>query len=201
VFNASNGRINIRRFETKHQIAREIQTSPISSTILCPGPFYTDFNFPQFAYWEGDKVIFSTPAAPSKTMGWADPGHDIGWFARAAFDTGPDFMKGQEVPICGKLISYSDLAAKLTAVTGIKSEYRQCTADEFEKRFENHSEMDRKDMAALGRWLAVAPTDRACYGTVDMDRLLIADREIRVKALTWEAFLERTRWSGPVKEN
>lgn len=134
-------------------------------------------------------------------MAFADPGHDIGWFARAAFDKGPTFMEGEAVPVCGQSISYSDLAEKFTAVIGIKAEYRQCTVEEFQERFKNHSERDRKDMAALGEWLAIAPSDKACYGTMDMERALAVDREIRVKALTWEAFLERTRWAGPQKNH
>jgi hypothetical protein len=201
IFNASNGRVNIRQFETKHQISLEIQSSSTPSTILCPGPFYTDFQDAQYAYWEGETVIFSTPAAPSNKMGFTDPGHDIGWFARAALDKGPDFMEGQEVPVCGQLISYSDLAAKFTAVMGIKAEYRQCTDEEFEARFENYSEPDRKDMGALGKWLAIAPSDRACYGTIPKERLFDAESGIRVKALTWEVFLERTRWTGPLRDN
>jgi hypothetical protein len=66
VFNASNGRINIRHFETKHQIALWLRVSPVQSTILCPGPFYTDFNDMQYASWDSGVVVFSTPAAPTK---------------------------------------------------------------------------------------------------------------------------------------
>jgi hypothetical protein len=142
-------------------------------------------------------VIFSTPASPDKKMGFADPGHDIGWFTRAAFKKGPEFMKQQYVPVCGQSISYDDLALRFFAVTGIKAEYRQCSAEEFEARFENFSEADRKDMGALAKWLAVAPSDGVCYGTIDMERLSFAERGLNVKALSWEAFLERTRWSGP----
>jgi hypothetical protein len=201
IFNASNGRINIRRFETKYQVSLDIKSSSIPSTILCPGPFYTDFQTPQYAYWEGERVIFSTPAAPSNKMGFTDPGHDIGWFARAAFDKGPDFMEGEEVPVCGELISYSDLAENFTCVTGIKAEYLQCTVEEFEARFEDYSEPDRKDLGGLGKWLAIAPSDMSCYGTIPMDRSFRAESGSRVKALTWEKFLERTRWGGPARDN
>ena len=134
-------------------------------------------------------------------MGFADPGYDIGWFARASLDNGPEFLQGQEVPVCGQSISYSDLALRFTAVRGIKAEYRQCTPEEFERRYEELGGPERQDMAALGRWLAIAPSDRACYGTIDMKRLMVAETKMRVKALSWEAFLERTRWSGPMRGN
>lgn len=197
IFNASDGRINVRRFETKYQISLEIQSSSIKSTILCPGPFYTDFQNPQYAYWEGSTVVFSTPAAPGKSMGFADPGHDIGWFAKAAFDEGPDYRKGQVLPVCGRSISYSELAGKFSAVTGIKAEYRQCGIEEFEARFGRHLTLDKRDMGELGKWLAIAPDNMTCYGTIEMERLYAVESDLRVKALTWEAFLMRTAWMGP----
>ena len=73
-----------------------------------------------------------TPATPSNKMGSADPGLDIGCFARAALDRGPGFMEGQEAPVCGLSISSSDLAANITALRGIKAEYRKCSPEEFE---------------------------------------------------------------------
>ena len=62
----------------------------------------------QYASWDGKVVVFSTPAAPTKRMGWSDPGHDIGWFARAAFDVGPECMGGDHVPVSGPVFSYED---------------------------------------------------------------------------------------------
>jgi hypothetical protein len=203
IFKASNGEIIIRQFETKDQIYRQIQSCSIPSTILCPGPFYTDFNKSIFAYWEADnKLVLSTPAEGSKRMSWADPGHDIGWFARAAFDKGPEWMKGQQVPVCGQSISYSELATQLSAVTGIKAVYRQCSIEEFEKRLGAYKEVDvdQEDMMALGKWLTIAPDDKACYGTIEMDRLRAMENDLGVKALSWEQFLERTYWRGPIQK-
>jgi len=197
IFNASNGLINVRRFETKHQISLEIQASAIPATILCPGPFYTDFHDPQYASWDGTTVIFSTPAAPHKSMGFADPTHDIGWFARAAFDKGPEYMAGQDIPVCGRSMSYAELASKFTAVTGIKAAYRQCDMQEFEARFKNHVAPDKRDMGALGKWFEIAPDEKTCYGTLDVGRLYDVERDLNVKALTWEAFLAKRGWRGP----
>jgi hypothetical protein len=134
-------------------------------------------------------------------MGFADPGHDIGVFARAAFDAGPQFMRGQNVPVCGQLIAYEDLASRFTAVAGIKAEYRQCTIEEFRGRFDGQGigEGEERDMAALARWLAVAPSEGACYGTIDLQHVIEAEEGLQVKALSWEMFLERTRWGGPPK--
>lgn len=92
-------------------------------------------------------MILSTPAAPNKSMGWADPGYDIGCFSRAAFDRDPEWMKCLQVPVCGQSISYSDLAIKITAVTGTETTYRQCGVEEFEARTEN-SEDTRKELGA-----------------------------------------------------
>jgi hypothetical protein len=130
-------------------------------------------------------------------MGFADPGHDIGWFARAAFDKGPDYMKGQDIPVCGQAIAYSEIAGQFSAVTGVKAKYRQCETEEFESRFKDHVAPDKRDMEALGKWFAIAPDDMTCYGTMEMERLTAVERDLNVKALTWEMFLWRTAWNGP----
>lgn len=130
-------------------------------------------------------------------MGFADPGHDIGWFARAVFDIGPEYMKGQDIPVCGQAIAYSDLASNFTAVTGVKSEYRQCGVEEFEARFEKHVAPDKRDMGALGKWLSIAPDNKTCYGTMDTDYLDTVESDLKTKALTWEAYLAKRTWKGP----
>jgi len=199
IFNASEGSINIRYFETVYETCRRIQKSSMPATILCPGPFYTDFNGTPYAYWEGDTLIFSTPAAPDKRMGWADPGHDIGWFTRAVFDMGPEWMAGLEVPVCGQSIEHSDLASKFAAATGLKAEYRQCSVEEFAEK--SGSDTERKnELKGVGEWFSIAPDDRACYGTVEMSRLFKAEKDLQRKALTWEMFLQRTGWKGPPKK-
>jgi hypothetical protein len=131
-------------------------------------------------------------------MGWADPGHDIGWFSRVAFDRGPELMKGLQVPVCGQSISYSDLESKITAVTGVKATYRQCSVEEFEARAENSEEW-RKEIGALGHWLAIAPDNKTCYGTIEMDWSIEVEKDLGTKALSWEMFLRRTGWRGPPK--
>jgi hypothetical protein len=153
----------------------------------------------EYASWDGDVVVFSTPASPTKRMGWSDPGHDIGWFARAAFDVGPGFMRGEHVPVSGPVFSYEDLASKFSAVTGIKAVYRQCTLDEF-GTLEGVDGLKGKEVRALGEWLAIAPDNASCYGTIAMDKLKPVEREMGVRALSWEMFLERTGWRGPVKK-
>jgi len=107
-------------------------------------------------------------------------------------------MKGLQIPVCGQSISYSDLAAKITAVTGMKATYRECSVEEFEAKADN-SENSRKEIGALGHWLEVAPDNKTCYGTIEMDRLIKVERDLGIKALSWEMFLRRTGWRGPPK--
>jgi hypothetical protein len=190
VSNASNGRIDIRYFETAYQISRQIQSSSVPATILCPGPFYTDFTDLKYAYWEGDAIVLSTPAAPSKRMAWADPGHDTGLFARALLD---------KWPVCGQSISYSEMASKLAALTGMNAKYLQCSVEEFEARSLLFEEVSKEDLRALGAWLAIAPDDMACYGTVDAARSREVQIALGVKALTWENFLKRRMLRLPTK--
>ena len=144
-------------------------------------------------------MVFSTPAAPTKRIGWSDPGHNIGWFARAAFDVGPDSMKDGHVPVSGPVFRYEDLASKFSAVTGIKAVYRQCSLEEFAS-LEVVDSVKGKEVRALGEWLAITPDDGACYGTIGMDKLQQARREMGVQALSWERFLERTGWRGPLEK-
>ncbi|KAH7381783.1 hypothetical protein BKA64DRAFT_213355 [Cadophora sp. MPI-SDFR-AT-0126] len=199
---ASNGEIQIRHFEIKHQIALQLRGSKVPSTILCPGPFYTDFQDMGYASFDSAAgvVVFSTPAPPQKRMGWSDPGHDIGWFARAVLDAGYEVLKDlEEVPVCGQNVSYEELASKFSAVTGIKAEYRQCGVEEFGER-EGTQGVKGMEAKELGRWLAVAPDGKTCYGTIEVDVLELVERKLGVKALSWEKFLERTGWRGPKKE-
>jgi hypothetical protein len=81
----------------------------------------------------------------------------------------------------------------------LKAEYKHCSVEELEARSGNDPEK-RKELRALKQWLADAPDDRACYGTVEMSRLIRADKELGRKALTWEKFLERTRLRGPSRK-
>lgn len=195
---ASDGRIGIRYFETKHQFSLKLRASAIPSTVLCPGPFYTDLEDLHCVHSNGDTVTFSTPAASTKRMGWADPGRDIGWFVRAVLDVGPGFMKGQEVPVCGQSIAYDELATKFTAVTGIKAVYNQCTEEEFAAASKNIVAPKDNASKALGKWLAIAPDDRTCYGTIDCSILTEVEETLGVKGSTWESFLDRTGWRGPL---
>lgn len=197
ISDASNGHISIRYFETKYQLSLKFKSSTIPSTILCPGPFYTDLDDLRCVHSEGDMLIFSTPAAPTKRMGWADPGYDIGWFTRAVLDAGPGFMKGQDLPVCGESIAYDELASKFTAVTGIKAVYRQCSAEEFAAAAKDNPPKD-DGSKALGEWLTIAPDNMTCYGTMEHSILKEVESELGIKALRWECFLERTGWRGPL---
>ncbi|KAG4413153.1 hypothetical protein IFR04_013692, partial [Cadophora malorum] len=193
VSKASNNSIQIRHFEIKHQIGLQLRASKVPSTMLCPGPFYTDFHDMGYASFDSAAgvVIFSTPAAPEKRMGWSDPGHDIGWFTRAVLDAGHGKLKDLEnVPVCGQSLTYEELASKFSAVTGVKAEYRQCSVDEFGER-EGARGVGGKGMEArqLGKWLAVAPDGKTCYGTIDMDVLEVVERTLNIKAQSWEMFL------------
>jgi uncharacterized protein YbjT (DUF2867 family) len=198
ISSASHGRIHIQYFETKHQISAKLKASSIPSTILCPGPFYTDLDDLNCVHLEDDTVVFRTPAPPAKRMGWADHGHDIGWFARASFDAGPSFMKGQDIPVCGESIAYEELASKFTAVTGRKSKYRQCSPEEFAVVYGDAVDPKKEASKALGEWLAIAPDGMTCYGTIDSSVLADVEKKLGVKALSWEGFLERTGWKGPL---
>lgn len=151
-----------------------------------------------YTSWEGEKLIFSTPAQPDKRMGWADPGHDIGWFSRAAWDVGVQELAEEMVPVCGQSISYEELASRFSAVTGVKAEYRHCGVEEFGERKSGRG-VKGMEAKALGEWLVVAPDGRTCYGTMEMDLLESVQRKLKCKALPWEKFLERTGWRGPPK--
>jgi hypothetical protein len=115
------------------------------------------------------------------------------------FNKGPQWMACLEVPVCGQSISYSDLASKLAAVTGLKAEYGQCSVEAFEERSGNDQEK-RKELKALRQWLADAQDNRVRYGTVEMSLFITAEKELGRKALLWENFLERTRWRGPPRK-
>ena len=108
-------------------------------------------------------------------------------------------MKDEHVPVSGPIFSYEDLASKFSAVTGIKAVYRQCSLEEFAS-LEVVDSVKGKEVRALGEWLAIAPDDGACYGTIGMDKPKQAQREMGVQALSWENFLERTGWRGPLKK-
>lgn len=192
VFNATGGLVNIRLFEAQYQVQCLIRSSPIPSTILGRGASLKALHGPQYSHQEGDTIVLSTPAAPYKKMSWFDPSHDIGWFARSAFDKGPEWKKNEIVPVCGQNIPYAELASQITAVMGVKAKYQQCEVKEFAERVVD-GEMSVRDMEALGHWLSIAPDDKICFGTIESGKLINVQQDLDLRALTWEEYLEKRR--------
>ena len=84
-------------------------------------------------------------------------------------------MKDEQAPVSGPVFSYEDLASKFSAVTGMKAVYRQCSLEGFGS-LEVVDSVKGKEVGALGEWLAIAPDDGACYGTIGMHKLKQAQR-------------------------
>ncbi|KAI9776634.1 MAG: hypothetical protein M1839_009440 [Geoglossum umbratile] len=211
IYDASNGRLYVHHFESKNYIGKYIRQKGLPTTLLYPGPFYTNFNCPQYCYWAKDvtsgkpTVIFCSPAAPNKLMGWVDAMYDIGSFVRAAFDKGPA-VAAKDYPANTKNITYESLASLFTAVTGVPAIYRQLTVEEFVSRaaetlrYTKGSQLSL-DTERLAEWFMEAPNDKTGFGTMPMSDLEMANDDLGVQASPWEEYLERSQWMGPPRKN
>ncbi|KAI9711347.1 MAG: hypothetical protein M1812_007196 [Candelaria pacifica] len=209
IYEASSGRCNISHFEHHHRGADAIRNIGLPATILYPGLFFCNFNSPQFSYWtrenQKDTLVFCSPAAPHKSIGYVDPGADVGTFAKAAFDKGPE-VTARCYPVNSVNITYESLAKRFTAVTGIPAVYRQSSVEEFQQSTEallkdRDSSLIRDDLKAIGEWFTIAPDDMTCYGTMPMEKLAEAKHDLGVEATSWEEYLHRTGWKGPPRKS
>jgi len=207
---ASGGKFTkVYHFENKSIVDKYLeQLDDLPTTVLLPGLFTSNYLKGSFScnsvLPSGEKgVVFTTPAPPNAQIGYVDPNHDVGIFVRAALDKGPPASGHEFFVINSPNISYAALSETFTRVTGVPSAYLQTSLEEFRVLTERAYGLSEGksilglDMLEMAAWLAEAPSNKTLYGTMELSEISKAERELGVRASTWEEFLIRTGFRGP----
>ncbi|KAH6897466.1 hypothetical protein B0T10DRAFT_584198 [Thelonectria olida] len=160
--------------------------------------FYTNMLWSQYCRREEDGTVrFCAPVAGDTLADWVDPGHDIGVFASEAFTAGPGKTGSKTYPVVGPKIPFSEFAKVFSKVTSKPSRFESTTIDEWGsvvaatvgKGYE-------EDIRQMMQWIAVAPNDKICYGTMSPEDDTSWE-DLGVRASTFEEWLARSKWEGP----
>jgi len=117
----------VPQFESKLVIEDYIRSIDIPYTIIRPASFMSSFEASrEETLSEGE---FWGPLPPDLARVYIAP-RDIGKFAAEAFDNPQDWL-GTASSIAGDRISYADIAAAMSTVTGASIEYHQIPWEEY----------------------------------------------------------------------
>ncbi|KAF5009238.1 hypothetical protein FDECE_4531 [Fusarium decemcellulare] len=196
---ASDGRFaKVYHFDYKHEIEQLARQRLPAVTALLPGLFYSNMTWQQYCRKEEDGTVRFCAPVPGDTLAdWVDPAYDIGVFACEAFAAGPEKTGSKSYPVVSPKLRFSDFAEKFTRVTLIPSTFKSTTIEQWgDTVAETVGEGYREDIQQMMQWIAAAPDDKICYGTMepveDTSR-----QDLGVRASTFEEWLARSNWQGP----
>ncbi|KAJ4215769.1 hypothetical protein NW759_009629 [Fusarium solani] len=196
---ASGGRFTkVYHFDYKHQIEQWARQRLPAVTALLPGLFYSNMLWPQYCRKEEDGTVRFCAPVPGNTLAdWVDPAYDIGVFAAEVFAVGPEKTKTKTYPVVGPKVRFSDFSDIFTKSTSTPSSFKSSTIDQWgDTVAATVGEGYREDIRQMMQWIAEAPEERICYGTMDKDEDT-SWQDLGVKASTFEEWLARTNWKGP----
>ncbi|KAH7254464.1 hypothetical protein B0J15DRAFT_512727 [Fusarium solani] len=180
---ASGGRFTkVYHFDYKHQIEQWARQRLPAVTALLP---------------EDGTVRFCAPVPGNTLADWVDPAYDIGVFVAEVFAVGPEKTKTKTYPVVGPKVRFSDFSDIFTKSTSTPSSFKSSTIDQWgDTVAATVGEGYREDIRQMMQWIAEAPEERICYGTMDKDEDT-SWQDLGVKASTFEEWLARTNWKGP----
>lgn len=167
----------VPQFESKLIIEDYIRTLDIPFTIIRPASFMSTFESARAATIAAGE--FWGPLPPGLARVYIAP-RDIGRFAAEAFDN-PQKWLGTASSIAGDRISYADIAAAMSRVTGTMIEYHQIP-------WEDYSATATETAISRERWY-MENTD-----PVDVDAL----RSEYPWLLSFEDYLRESGWGSPL---
>lgn len=90
------------------------------------------------------------------------------------------------------------MAQEFQSVTGIKAVHDPISLDEWGALVAQVAGKGyERDIRQMMEWIAVAPEDKVCYGTMDAGSSGVASKELGVRASSFREWLKRTGWRGP----
>ncbi|KAI9729585.1 MAG: hypothetical protein M1834_006781 [Cirrosporium novae-zelandiae] len=177
---ASNGKYTkVFHFDHKNEIEELARKTLPAVTVLYPAD---------------GTVRFCLPIDGKKLADWVDPARDIGIYAAAAFAAGPELTASKTYPVVGAKFPLADFAKIFQAKTGERAVYQPATLDEWGKTVAAAAGPGfEEDIRQMAEWIAEAPDEKICYGTMDPKDDLSA-KDLGVRASTFEEWLERSGW-------
>ncbi|KAM5344638.1 hypothetical protein ACJ41O_013173 [Fusarium nematophilum] len=196
---ASNGRFTkVYHFDYKHEIEQLARRHLPAVTALLPGLFYSNMKWPQYCKREDDgSVRFCAPVPGDTLADWVDPAYDIGVFASEVFAAGPEKTGSKTYPVVSPKFRFSNFADIFTEQTSVPSSFKSTTIEEWGNTVAaTVGEGYREDIQQMMQWIAKAPKEKVCYGTVDEEDDTSWE-DLGVRASTFEEWLARSNWQGP----
>ncbi|KAI0975611.1 putative cinnamoyl-CoA reductase [Xylaria arbuscula] len=198
---ATGGRFtDIYHMDLKYEVEQYARSQLDYVTAVIPGFFYSNHLWPQYARLQADGVVrFCAPIPGSQKMQWADSAYDVGVFTARIFNLGADKTAGKVYPVLSPMVSFDDMAATFTRLTGRKAVHAPLTTTEWaDFTCTMLGPAFRDDVKHMMDWICVAPADKICYGALDPDEDTSA-KELGVSASTFEDWIKRTGWTGPTE--
>ncbi|KAB8218750.1 hypothetical protein BDV33DRAFT_120416 [Aspergillus novoparasiticus] len=199
ITNASKGRFTkVFHFDNKHKIEQWARDELPAVTALHPGLFYTNMQWPQYCQRQDDGTVrFCAPIDGDKLADWVDPSYDIGVYAAEIFSLGPEKTASKTYPVVGPKLSFADFARVFREITSQEATFDPITLDQWGATVAaTVGKGYEEDIKQMMEWIAVAPDDKICYGTMNQtDDTSYED--LGVKASTLADWMRRTAWQGP----
>ncbi|KAH7160664.1 hypothetical protein EDB81DRAFT_943488 [Dactylonectria macrodidyma] len=188
----------VYHFDYKHEIEQLARKRLPTVTSLLPGLFYTNMLWSQYCRREGDGSIRFCAPVPGDTLAdWVDPGYDIGVFASAVFSAGPQKTGSKAYPVVSPKIRFSEFPEIFSKVTSQPSRFEMTTIEEWGATVAaTVGKGYEEDIRQMMQWIAVALSDKICYGTMDYKNDTSWE-DLGVRASTFEEWLARSKWQGP----
>ncbi|KAH7149831.1 hypothetical protein B0J13DRAFT_673615 [Dactylonectria estremocensis] len=188
----------VYHFDYKHDIEQLARKRLPVVTALLPGLFYTNMLWPQYCRREEDgSVRFCAPVSGDTLADWVDPGHDIGVFASAAFAAGPQKTGAKTYPVVSPKLRFVEFSEIFSKVTSQPSRFESTTLEEWGATVAaTVGKGYEEDIRQMMQWIAVAPREKICYGTMDPTNDTSWE-DLGVRASTFEEWLARSKWQAP----
>jgi uncharacterized protein YbjT (DUF2867 family) len=178
-------------FTDKARVEAYIRSLPIRSSFVYLAFFYTNFLEYYVPQRGADGLTFAIYLPPHVPMPFVDPLTATGRAVREMFDH-PTQYAGQSLPVIGEILSAQDMVDTFVRVTGQRARYASAYAREdllrYFPTFRANEHFVRETVGMVE--YAVE------YGYYAPERDLTWSRKIDLHALTWEQFLERSKWQG-----
>ncbi|KAL5333470.1 hypothetical protein BJX70DRAFT_380915 [Aspergillus crustosus] len=199
---ATGGRFE-KLFHMDHKFVIEQWAKQELSAVTCilPGLFFTNLDWQHYCRREANGVVrFCAPVPSTKVVEWVDPVYDMGIFAAEVFALGTAKTKNKNY-VCSMKLRMDELAPTFTRVTGQPAVYDPIPLDEWaDLASKKVGAGFREDIRQMMEWISIAPEDKICYGAFDPAEDSSWE-DLRLKASTFEDWLRRSGWRGPLEDN
>lgn len=111
---------------------------------------------------------------------------------------GPTKTASRTYPVTSPKLPFADLPRIFTRVTGRRAIFEPISLDEWGATVTAAAGKGyESDIRQMMEWIAIAPDERVCYGTLDSREGERVRGELGVRASTFEEWLGRSGWRGP----